>query len=115
VNYVVADMMSNYGGRFERALSDAWYAGKDSSRAILEAAFPELFARYERMGIEKYTQPPHGCIAEADCVFQPHCGIDVTCYLQNPKALCDKFALFEAEVARLGAALKLARADEGER
>jgi len=55
MNYVAADMLHNHGGRFERAISDAWYSGNESTRATLEAAFPELFARYEKLA--KFTPP----------------------------------------------------------
>jgi len=66
MNYVAADMMSVHGGRFARNISDAWYSGNDSSRAILEGAFPELFAQYERMAQPVTSSRPELTIEFAD-------------------------------------------------
>jgi hypothetical protein len=41
--------MQNHGGRFVRALAAAWLAADDANRARIEAAFPELWIRYERI------------------------------------------------------------------
>lgn len=39
--------MQTYGGSFARAIAEAWYHADPANRALLEAAFADLFARYE--------------------------------------------------------------------
>jgi hypothetical protein len=41
--------MINYGGHFARAIAQAWLVADPDNRERLEAAFPDLFARYANM------------------------------------------------------------------
>jgi hypothetical protein len=41
--------MTRHGGRFVRALAAAWLAADESNRERIQAAFPELWIRYERI------------------------------------------------------------------
>ena len=39
--------MLTYGGSFAKAIAGAWQVADDLNRARLEAAFPDLFKRYQ--------------------------------------------------------------------
>jgi len=46
VNPETLTRMINHGGSFARAIAQAWLVADPDNRARLEAAFPDLFARY---------------------------------------------------------------------
>jgi len=49
MNEETASMMHGLGGSFAKALATAWCCADPDNRARLEAAFPELIAKYERL------------------------------------------------------------------
>ena len=49
MNDATVSMMNVLGGAFAKEIADAWRYADPDNRARLEAAFPELFAKYERL------------------------------------------------------------------